>query len=68
MIIQLILNLTVFMKLPENIYDYDLQVMISKLAFEPSAEYVLKSYAVCAAIIIIFNLAGWLVFKKSEIK
>ena len=68
MIIQLLLQLTVFMKLPEDIYNYDLQVMISKLAFEPSAEYVLKSYAVCAAIIILFNLAGWFAFKKSEIK
>lgn len=68
MIIQLLLNLTVFMKLPESIYNYELQIMISKLAFEPSAGYILKSYAVCAAIIILFNTAGWLVFKKAEIK
>ena len=68
MIIPLLLNLTVFMKIPESVYDLELQRMISKLAFDPSAEYVLKSYAVCAAIIILFNLAGWFAFKKAEVK
>ena len=68
MIVQILLSLTAFMKIPEEIYDLELQRMISKLAFEPSTDYVLKSYAVCAGIIILFNLAGWFVFKKSEIR
>lgn len=68
MIVQILLMLTSFMKIPEEIYDFELQRMISKLAFEPSADYVLESFAVCAVIIVLFNLLGWMSFKKAEIK
>lgn len=68
MIVQILLMLTSFMKIPEEIYDFELQRMISKLAFDPSTEYVLESFAVCAVIIVLFNLLGWMSFKKAEIK
>ncbi|MCH5350249.1 MAG: hypothetical protein J1E40_13055 [Oscillospiraceae bacterium] len=69
MIVQLLMNLiSAFVKIPESAYNYELQRMITLLAFDPSKEYILKSYAVCAVIIVLFNLAGWLTFKKAEIK
>ena len=69
MVVQLLLMLlSALFKIPQELFNYELQGMIVKITTDPSPEFVLKSYAVCAAIIIIFNLAGWLVFKKSEIK
>ena len=69
MIVQLLLNLiSAFIKIPESTYDYELQRMISILAGEPSGGYIIKSYAVCAVIIALFNIIGWMSFKKAEIK
>ena len=69
MVVQLLLMLlSALFKIPQELFNYELQGMIVKITTDPSPEFVLKSYAVCAAIIIIFNLAGWLAFRKAEIK
>ena len=56
------------LKLPEEVMSYELQGMITQLTLEPSVSYILKSYAVCAGIIVLFGAAGWLSFRKAEIK
>ncbi|MCH5192947.1 MAG: hypothetical protein J1F11_03230 [Oscillospiraceae bacterium] len=69
MVIQLLLMLlSALFKIPQEMFNYELQGMIVKLAIDPSPEFVLKSYAVCAAIIVLFNFVGWMCFKKAEIK
>ena len=69
MVVQLLLMLlSALFKIPQELFNYELQGMIVKITTDPSPEFVLKSYAVCAAITIIFNLAGWLAFRKAEIK
>lgn len=66
---QMLLNLMgTFFKIPAKVFEYELQRMIISLAMEPSTKFVLQSYAVCAAIIIVFTLIGWLSFKKAEIR
>lgn len=66
---QMLLNLLgTFFKIPAEVFEYELQRMILRLAMEPSAKYIMQSYAVCAVIIIIFTLIGWFSFKKSEIR
>lgn len=42
--------------------------MFGKLANNPSDSYMIKSYIVCAVIIALFNIAGYVVFRKAEIK
>lgn len=69
MLFQILLNLMgTFFKIPAEVFEYELQIMIIRLAMEPSTRYILQSYAVCAAIIIVFTLIGWLSFKKAEIR
>ena len=69
MLVQILESLlSVIFKIPNKVFDFELQTMMAKLAYEPSAEYILKSYIVCAVIIIAFNLMGWLAFKKAEIR
>lgn len=60
--------LSAIFKIPNKVFDFELQTMIAKLAYEPSGEYILKSYIVCTVIIIAFNLMGWMAFKKAEIR
>ena len=68
-VLQIVLNLaaTIF-KIKEEYLYYEFQLMIGKLANNPSDSYVLHSYLVCAVVIIVFNLLGYLSFKKAEIK
>ncbi len=47
---------------------YELQSMFGRLANKPSESYLWNSYAVCAVIIVVFMLAGYLSFRKAEIK
>lgn len=69
MLVQILLDLLgTFFKIPAKVFEYELQRMIINLAMEPSTKFVLQSYAVCAAIIIVFTLIGWLSFKKAEIR
>lgn len=55
-------------KMKETFMDYEFQTMISKLANDPSDRYILYSYLYCAAVIVVFNLLGYMFFKKAEIK
>ena len=69
LVFQVVLNLaaTIF-KIKEEYLYYELQLMIRRLANNPSDNYVLHSYLVCGVIIIVFNVLGYLSFKKAEIK
>ena len=68
-VFQLALNLvaTIF-KIKEEYLYYEFQLMIGRLANNPSNSYVLHSYLVCAVVIIVFNVLGYLSFKKAEIR
>lgn len=69
LVIQLLLSLlSFFFKIPESVYDFELSNMLARLAYNPSGDYITKSYLVCAAMIIIALLLGWSFFKKAEIK
>lgn len=69
MIVQLLLSLAAnFLKLSEEQVSYDIQVMLSKLAYHPSDSYILNSYIICGVVIIVFVLLGYLSFYKAEIK
>lgn len=69
MVLQALLNLGISVfKLDNKLFDYDLQVMLIKLTRNPSNNYILHSYLMCGAIIIIFNMIGYMSFKKAEIK
>ncbi|MBO5448821.1 MAG: hypothetical protein J5994_05790 [Ruminococcus sp.] len=69
MVFQLVLSLafTLF-SINAKYADYELQVMIGKLVNDPSDGYILRSYIVCAVLILVFNTAGWLSFRRSEIR
>lgn len=69
MVFQLLLNLFASLfKIKEEWLDFELQRMLVNLTNNPSASYVQHSYLVCAVIIVVFYLAGYLSFKKTEIK
>lgn len=69
MVFQLILNLVITLfNINNKIADYELQVMINKLAAEPSKGYIIISFIYCAAIIALFLSLGYISFRKSEIK
>lgn len=57
-----------FIYFPEKYFSYELQTMISKLAHEPSIHYVKNAYIVCGLLIACFAAAGWLAFRRAEIK
>ncbi len=50
------------------IVDYELQNMLSSLSSDPSGSYIRNSYIICGIITVVFLAAGWLIFRKSEIK
>jgi hypothetical protein len=52
----------------EKYMDYELQVMLGRLAYNPSNSYILHSYIICLVIIVVFTAMGYFAFKKSEIK
>ena len=69
MVFQVILKIAALVfKIKDKYLYFELQSMIGKLAGDPSAEFVWGSIAVCAALIVVFNLLGYLSFKKAEIK
>lgn len=55
-------------KIKDEYLYYEFQTMMINLADEPTAEFVWGSIAVCAAVIVVFNVLGYLSFKKAEIK
>lgn len=69
MVFQLLLSLAVkLFNINEKYIDYELQIMLGKLAYDPSVSYTVHSYIVCAVIITVFTLLGYLSFRKAEIK
>lgn len=55
-------------KIKDKYLRYEFQEMMTNLADEPTAEFIWGSIAVCAAVIAVFNIIGYLSFKKAEIK
>lgn len=55
-------------KIPDKYFNYEVQKMLVNLADDPSKEYILKSFLLCAVVIVVCNVAGWMFFRKAEIK
>ena len=70
MVIQLVIMgiSTLFRFDANNILNYEFQYIIGNLISNPSNIYILKTLALAIFYIIIFNLIGYKVFKKTEIK
>lgn len=69
MVFQIIMSLVITLfNLDSKITDFELQIMIGRLADEPSGNYIAKSYIYCAVIIIAFLSLGYTSFRKSEIR
>lgn len=56
-----------FFQLKESFLQYELEIMLNRLAGDPAGSYLLHSYLVCAAVIVACNSLGYLFFNKSEI-
>lgn len=68
-VFQVVLNLAAaIFKMKEEYLYYEFQLMIERLAYNPSDSYIVHSYLVCAVVIIVFNVLGYLSFKKAEIR
>lgn len=61
-------TVTKILDISDKFLNYELQTMFSRLAYDPGNSYIVKSCIVCAVIAIIFNLIGYVCFKKSEVK
>ena len=69
MVIQLVLNLVASaLSLKEKYLQYELQLMLAKLANNPTQSYMINAYLLCGGIIVLFYTSGWLSFRKAEIK
>ena len=69
MVFQLILAAAVkIFSIDPKIADFEFQIMISKLAAEPSGSYITRSFIYCAVISAVFLGVGFTSFRKSEIK
>lgn len=69
LVFQMMLGFAAFIfKIKDEYLYYELQLMIGKLANNPSDGFILHSFLVCIAVIIVFNLLGYLSFKKAEIR
>lgn len=70
MVFQLVMSLvvTLFSLDSKIITDFELQIMLGKLASEPSGSYITKCCIYCGILIIAFLSLGYTSFRKSEIK
>lgn len=69
LVFQMVLNLAAsIFKIKDEYLHYEFQVMIGKLANNPSDGFISHSFLVCIAVIIVLNLLGYLSFKKAEIR
>lgn len=69
MVFQIVLGLLIkLFDLNSKIAKFEFQIMIGRLSAAPENDYIVQSYLVCAAVIIVFMGAGYLSFRKSEIK
>lgn len=55
-------------KLKGNFFNYEIQIALGKLALNPANDYIIKCILLGVIYIIVFNVIGYYVFKKSEIK
>ena len=51
-----------------HIMEYEYQFMLSNLVTDPSVSYIMKSITLAIIYIVVFNILGYNVFRKSEIK
>lgn len=51
-----------------HIMEYEYQFMLSNLVTDPSFSYIMKSITLAIIYIVVFNILGYNVFRKSEIK
>ena len=69
LVAQIVLRIVALIfKIKDEYLYYEFQMMMTNLANEPSAKFIWGSIAVSAAVIVVFNLLGYLSFKKAEIK
>ena len=69
MVFQLVLNIVASaLSVKEEYLHYELQLMLAKLANNPTESYMINAYLICGGIIVLFYTAGWLSFRKAEIK
>jgi ABC-type transport system involved in multi-copper enzyme maturation permease subunit len=69
MLFQILLNVArSLFQIKEKYLQYELQIMIGKLADDPANSYLIHSYLFCGIIIVVFLTAGWASFRKTEIK
>jgi ABC-type transport system involved in multi-copper enzyme maturation permease subunit len=69
MIFQLLLSFTIkIFNIDEKYMSYELQTMLSKLAYNPSDSYLVHSYIICFVLIAVFTALGYFSFRKTEIR
>ena len=69
MVSQIVLRVVALIfEIKEEFMYYEFQQMLRKLANNPTDTYILNSFLVCAVVIVVFNLLGYLSFRKAEIK
>lgn len=69
LVFQLLFNLAVrLFNIPQKYTFYEFQIMLGRLASDPSAGYVRNCYLLCAGVIAAFTLLGYVSFRKAEIK
>ena len=70
MVVQLIIMgvVTLFHLDSANILNYEFQYIIGNLVANPSNTYILKTLVLAIFYIIVFNVIGYSVFRKTEIK
>ena len=69
-VVQLILmGIIALFKLDSSIMtNWEIQYILSNLVENPTIEYIIKTFLLGAAYILIFNIIGYISFKKAEIK
>lgn len=64
----LLMSAVTLFKINPDIYQWEYQVAISRLAANPANEYIIKCAILGIAYIVIFNIIGYKAIKKAEIK
>lgn len=68
-VLQLLFKIgSILFHIPEKVMNYTPESMFITLANNPDKEYLVISYLVCAAVCALILAAGYLTFRKSEIK
>lgn len=69
LVFQLLFDLAVrLFDIPQKYVSYELQIMLGRLASDPSAGYVRNCCLLCAGVIAAFTLLGYVSFRRAEIK